>query len=328
MKQFIIHAGTHKTATSYIQSRLRANVNRLQSMGVESLYPGAESRKHKPLAAALKRQRWAVWKRYLRQVSGADTVLISAEQFTQPISQPDCFEPLLEVLLAAGYQLRVVVFLRDQPDYINARYVHSTRRLYHCIPFDAYVRIQMRRRQHIFDYDYLFRHLLSSPGLAIEFLPYKVAAGDPYERLMDHLGFHAADGWLPGDRSRGNIQPGCRGVWLAQQIGQRLREQDLKPRQIKNSGAVVRRIAQREGWTLDRYFGFTPELAQQVIDHYGPANDRFASSVWGCSWRSLFDGVLPRRQVYELPSDGPERDQMLGHLETAMATIASHRFKP
>ena len=324
MKPLILHAGTHKTATSYIQSRLRANRERLLSLGVRTDYPGLEATKHKPLAAALRRGQWRVWQRYLDRLGAAATpVLVSAEQFTQPLSRPDRFEPLAHLLAQWGYRLRVVVFLRDQPDYMNARYVHSTRRLYHCLPFDTYVLQQLRRRAHIFDYELLFGGLLGSDQLDLDVLPYRAGAGDPFERLMQHLGWGHAHGWLPADRTRGNIQPGRRGVWLAQQISERLQQQGINPSRLKNTGSVVRRIAQREGWSSDRYFGFSAELGQRVAHHYAAANGRFAQRVWGQAWDSFFPGPLPEQRVYRLPEAGAEQQAMLAYVDEAMAGLKS-----
>lgn len=322
MTPFIIHAGTHKTATSYIQSRLRANRERLLSLGLRTGYPGPEANKHKPLAAAVRRGDWRCWQRYLDGLGrGADPVLVSAEQFTQPLSRIDRFEPLARLLADRGYRLKVVVFVRDQPDYMNARYVHSTRRLYHCLPFNTYVHQQLRRRAHIFDYELLFGGLLGCSLLDLDVLPYRVGLGDPFERLMRHLGWNHGDGWLPADRSRGNIQPGRRGVWLAQQISERLRQQGINPRRLKNTGSVVRCIAQREGWSSDRYFGFSGPLGQRVADHYAAANGRLAQRIWGQPWEACFPEPLPEQRVYCLPDAGPDQQAMLARVEEAMASL-------
>jgi hypothetical protein len=322
LKTFIIHAGTHKTATSYIQSRLLANRQRLNELGVRTEYPGPPSKKHKPLAASLRRADWGLWERYLERLGKqTNQVLVSAEQFTQPLSQPEHFEPLTKLLSRWGYKLKIVVFLRDQPDYINARYVHSTRRLYHSQPFEDYVQQQLRERAHIFDYGMLFKNLLSDSKLEIKFLPYQANCGDPFERLMNHLGLKHREGWMSADQERGNIQPGCRGVWLAQELNQYLQTKKISRRKLKNAGKVIRHISKREQWDRDRYFGFSPELARRVQNHYAASNQEFAKRVWGEAWAKQFTAQVSERRVYELPSSGPEYEMMERILQEAIATL-------
>lgn len=84
----VIHAGTHKTASSYIQSRIAVNANQLAKSGVLVRYPASAALKHKPLASALAKRRWPIWKRFLRkQPADTSMLLLSAEQFTQPLTK-------------------------------------------------------------------------------------------------------------------------------------------------------------------------------------------------------------------------------------------------
>jgi len=124
----VIHAGTHKTASSYIQSRIAVNADQLARACALVGYPASVARKHKPLASALAKRRWPIWRRFLRkQPADASMLLLSAEQFTQPLTKKGGLKALVQMLKSEGWHLQVVLFLRDQPDYINARYVHSTR---------------------------------------------------------------------------------------------------------------------------------------------------------------------------------------------------------
>lgn len=304
-----IHAGTHKTASSYIQSRMVANRQLLGRQGLKVPYPDGTSRKHKPLAAALGKRRWTPWHRLLG--GDARQMLLSGEQFTQPLADPATLDALLEVLGKWGVRLQVVVFLRDQPDYINARYVHSTRRLYHHQDFESYVRLQLSERRHVYDYDHLFRELIRRPGVTTVFLPYGSAFGDPFSRMMEALGLPEPQrGWAPADPHKGNVQPGCQGVWLAQAIGERLAALGLDGKRLANAGAVVRRIAERQGWQDNRYCGFDGTTAEAVSAHYSEANDRFAQRVWGCCWRDRVPKVPMERRVFELPVDADERRRL------------------
>ncbi|MFO8238274.1 MAG: hypothetical protein R6U00_08525 [Prochlorococcaceae cyanobacterium] len=327
-RQLVIHAGTHKTATSYIQSRLAANQSQLARCGIAYRYPASSALKFKPLVHALARGQWRPWRRYLAALPpDATTVLMSAEQFTQPLARPDCHGSLLELLARVGFGLRVVVFLRDQPDYINARFVHSTRRLYHHQSFEAYVAEQLGPKgRPIFDYHHLFASLLDRAegrsDLDCVFLPYGSALGDPFERLMASQGWQPPTrGWRRADPRRGNVQPGCGGVWLAQAIGARLTELGVKATAL-HTGSVVRRIAERQGWTEDRYCGFDADSAARVAGHFASTNDAFARRVWDCSWRERVPVVPMQRRQFTPPSDPADRRKLDRLVDKAIVELA------
>lgn len=324
----VIHAGTHKTASSYIQSRMAANVDQLAEAGVVLRYPASAAAKHKPLAKALARSRWLRWQHFLRDLpADGPVVLLSGEHFTQPLAKPRCHKPLLELLEAKGFALRVLLFLRDQADYINARYVHSTRRLYHHQSFEAYVAAQMAERRRTYDYNHLFSPLVRNPSISCTFLPYGGVFGDPYERMMDALGCQAPqEGWQPADPAKGNVQPGCKGVWLAQAIGERLEQLGIRGRSMGNGGTVVRRIAEQQGWQDDRYCGFDADGASAVAAHYAKGNDAFARSVWGCSWRGRVPAVPMQQQRFDPPPAGPQRRQLETLVEQGLVELA--RYNP
>lgn len=253
---FVIHAGTHKTATTYIQSRIMANLDLLAAAGVHVSYPGDIARKHKPLAEDLGSRELAVWRRFLQNVPKEEAqVLISAEQFTQPLARPRIFRRLQRLLAEHGFRLRIVVFLRDQPDYMNARFVHSTRRLYHCQPFESYVEQQLNEGELIYNYSRLFARLLDAAAIETCFLPFASGLGDPYERLMQSQGWCSPQPWRPADPSQGNIQPGCRGVWLAQAVMRQMQERHGSWEHLLKASATIRQIAEREGWIAERYQG-------------------------------------------------------------------------
>lgn len=126
----------------------------------------------------------------------------------------------------------------------------------------------------------------------------------------------------------GNIQPGCKGVWLAQEVSRRLEQRGLQPRQVRNSSAAIRRIAEREGWTKDRYYGFDVGLQTRVVEHYAAANDTFAHQVWGKSWRDVFPLKTPTKAVYQLPDSGKEHDCMMKFADEVMRGLALNKAKP
>ncbi len=325
-RTLVIHAGTHKTASSYIQSRVAANSHALNDQNIFLRYPDPSRGKHKPLARSLAKRGWRYWRGYLGSVPDeVSTVFLSGEQFTQPLAKKNRLEPFVELLEKCGYQLRLVVFLRDQPDYINARYVHSARRLYHHQSFAAYVEEQLAHRRRVYDYSFLFRHWLSDPRIVLTFLPYSRTLGDPYERMAGSLGWcEPASGWQPADPSKGNVQPGCRGVWLAQAVGRRLEQLGIKGRSLVNAGAVIRSIAEQQGWIADRYWGFDGSLAARVSEHYAESNDRFAHRVWQCPWRQVVAHQELAQQMFDPPVASVDHDQLDGLVRQALSSLAKY----
>lgn len=320
---FVIHAGTHKTATSYIQNRMELNVKQLAAAGVYVRYPKTDTKKYKPLAKSLHARDWEKWQQYLDSIPASSAqVLISSEHFTQPLADPDVFTRLVQILNERGFQLRIVVFLRDQPDYMNARYVHSTRRLYHYLGFEEYVGKQLAEERHVFDYSYLFSGLLGCPDLQTCFLPFRSGLGDPFERLMQSQGWSTATSWAPADPSQANIQPGIRGVWLAQEVARRLAQRRIKPSVFRNKSIALRSITEREGWDSERYYGFTPELQDRVVAHYADSNDQFSQRVWGKPWRDVFPRQQPQRCVYSLPDDKEECRKMRAFIREALSKLS------
>ena len=80
---------------------------------------------------------------------------------------------------------------------------------------------------------------------------------------------------------------------------------------LRNTGAVIRSIAEREGWTKDRFYGFDQSMLENIIKHYAECNDRFSEKIWGKSWRSIYPMPQAKQKIYELPASGAERNRML-----------------
>jgi hypothetical protein len=130
------------------------------------------------------------------------------------------------------------------------------------------------------------------------------------------------EGWRAADPSRSNVQPGRRGVWLAQAISARLADFGVEASALANTGGVVRRIAEQQGWTEDRYCGFDTESARRVSDHFRASNDAFAQRVWGCSWREMVPEVPMRRRQFTLTDHPGERRRMQRLLWLGIASLA------
>ena len=126
--RLVIHAGTHKTASTYIQDRLFQNRTKLSEQGFIYDYPKG-TKTFKLLARDLCKGNWNPLKTHLNSHKDkGKNLLISAEQFAVPLNDPKTLRALQRLAQKKGYELEVVIFIRTQLDYINSRYTYFKRR--------------------------------------------------------------------------------------------------------------------------------------------------------------------------------------------------------
>ena len=141
-KTFTIHAGTHKTASTYIQSRLWRNRMILEKHGIKLLYSKEiKSGWFKDFAKWVEERNYRKVKSELKHIkTDAKHIVISAEQFARVLLTEERVDELRRILARFGYKLNIIIFLRDQPDYINSTYVQEVRRFYHSLDIPAFIK--------------------------------------------------------------------------------------------------------------------------------------------------------------------------------------------
>ena len=325
----VVHAGTHKTASSYIQNRLEANQSALRAQGIVLSWPGRPGRKHKGLVKAMVKGRIGPWKRYLNDgASSAWQVLVSAEQFTPAITEPSHLSFLDGIARSHGRTLRVVLFLRDQPDFLNSMYAHTVRRLYHHHPFDRYVRRKLRFPSWFPNYQRWLDAVRQHPTAELLVLPYRspdsASRGetDPFIQLAAGLGWVAPEqGWLPASRQSINTQVGARGIWLALEVGKAFAAKGINPRSLRNTGGLIREIAEREGWTHQRFQGFEPDAYLKVRQLLQSANDPLAMEAWGAPWAEVFPSSPQPRSIVAEPETDQDAKLMNGCVQEVVTRL-------
>ena len=302
--QLIVHAGTHKTASTYIQERLHRNRDLLSSQGVSLQDPLECKPKPKKLAAELCNRRSKRWKAFFTQQPEGQHCLLSAEQFAVPLTDPQCIRQLEALAEAAGYELHIVIFIRNQLDYINSRYIYSLRRFYHHQTFEQFVhdalrgklqnekpkRGKIKRRQDVFDFWNYFKPLLKAKakGLQVSFLPFRHGGIDPFEQFIRSINLSTALPWKACPQKHYNRSPGTRGVWLARVLSQLLMENNISPRNIENSSQIILKEERNQFWRDPNYWGYSRKLAKKVNRKFRTNNAKFAQAAWNCSWGEAF----------------------------------------
>lgn len=322
-----IHAGTHKTASTYIQSRLYQNRKLLSRHHLLFAFPARAGLKHKPLVAAANRGKWKRWHRYLDRHNNSDAnLLLSAEQFTRPLCSPDRLRKIRKILEGHGFSLHVFIFVRPQLDYMNSRYVHTLRRLYHSLSFEEYVlSFTSLQSGDFYNYGQFFKPLMDA-GVRCTFLPFSRLYGDPFQQLIDSLGLDSALKYAPAAPGSENVQPGTRGVWLSRLVVERLQKLGHSGHDLKNTSQVVRRVAERQGWHEERYFGFSYELAASTLNHYREGNELFANRAWNRSWDEVFPPQATKHSIY-MPTDPDDAQRMEKLADRIVDELASGNAK-
>lgn len=302
-----LHAGPHKTASTYLQARLEVNRPALERQGLRYPTPWGEH-SHRQLARALQAGRFEALERLLaRHRQWAGDLLLSAEHFVPIVSGSETLTALQRVCSEAGYGLHVISVVRPQAELLNSFYAHGLGRLYGAPSFQAYARAQLAgrrlrgpsRRRWIrmapvaLDVERRFAPLLAQPQLRSSFLPLAPRHRDPFEQLLELLGLSPGD-WLAAPPSQANEQLGRRGLGLAYLLNGELdtlplrRDRLIAEHRLNRLVDQLRDLARRRGWVSERFSGWRRRTLRRLEEQLGPGNERFAQRVWGCSWQELF----------------------------------------
>jgi len=326
-RSLVLHVGIHKTASTYIQHRLKSNQSFLRQQRL--LYPKRRC-EHLELVKALRQGNLQPWEQLLHQAqSQGCRPLISAEILSLVLTEPSgngggsLLADLLQLLNRLEVGLELVAFVRDQPTYLNSRYTQLLKRFYLAMSFGRYVRQTLRRPgESSCDYLDLFAEALHRPEVSCHFLPFRSGEGDPCERLLQAVGVADLSGLQPLHQLA-NVQPGWQAVWVAHRIALHLSEQYPEAWNSSACKASIRaeleRLAGEHGWTAEPFQGLNESLLNRIELRYGASNDQFAQQAWGCNWRDLFPRPTPQPSP-RAPRTARER-QLLLHLSEQLIAL-------
>jgi hypothetical protein len=342
----ILHAGTHKTASTYIQERLHLNRDLLKQQSITYQDPCFDRPKAKKLAGELCKYREKRWRRMLSNHKQDQHLLLSAEQFSVPLTNQKCIQNLEELANNFGFKLHIVVFIRSQLDYINSRYIYSLRRFYHSQTFEQFVsdaiegemhsewqqRGRITRRQDVFNFWTYFQPLIEAKksGLKVSFIPFQQNGNDPFQDLITTIGVAHNQTWEQCTSRHFNRSPGTRGVWMARLLSQKLRENKISTRSIDNSSQIILREEQQRRWKDPAFWGYSRRLKNQVIKYFKTDNDKFAKAAWGTSWATAFPDDIKllqrKKQIYQPQSI--EEEETMHAIATHLLRRIRHKIKP
>jgi hypothetical protein len=304
-----LHAGPHKTASTYLQARLHANRPGLERLGLRYPTPWREH-SHRHLARDLQAGRFQALERLLgQQRRWSGDLLLSAEHFAPLIRDPQALARLLRHGAAQGFALHVISFVRPQAELLNSFYAHGLGRLYGAPSFRAYVRAQLdgrrlrgpaRRRwirhaPQLLDFEQRFAAPLAAEGLRQSYLPFRPRRQDPFAQLLDLLELPPpVAGWRAAPAEQANEQLGRRGLGLAYLLNGELDRLPVRRNQLIAGHGLnrlveqLRQLARQRGWVAERFDGWQGRLPALLQQRFGASNERFSQRVWGQDWGEVF----------------------------------------
>lgn len=311
MSTLVIHAGTHKTATTLIQETLGHNRARLAAQGLVYPATGRAAGHHLLVSQWLghlkayrdDRAPAEHWRELIaRHAGGGATVLLSSEEFSRKAPKPVDMAALAGYGAAFGTR-RIVFVLRNQLGYIQSLYLEMQRQFR--MPGVAEYVKQCLRTGHasgmFLDYAALYDHALAAfPAGEIRLLSYEAlaAAGpDITTALLDALGLRPPGLALEAlPRDRANVSPEPLAAWAANRVSAPA---------IAGAGLVqLATEAFADEFGADaRSTLFTPAEAAAIAEHFEPMNraletrTRAVDPGFALAPLGLRDGLVHRGQL-------------------------------
>ncbi|WP_413440887.1 hypothetical protein [Synechococcus sp. MIT S1220] len=346
-RRLVIHAGTHKTASTYIQERLHKNRHLLSEQNYIYRYPSDHVTTFKSLVKDICNERWKKFKDYIDKSSESDKhLLLSAEQFSVPLNDANTLKKIKDIASKKGYDLKIVIFIRSQLDYINSRYTYSLRRFYHHLSFNDFLdtikegklagdgkqRGLIRKRDHIFDFWSHFGPLLEAKqaGINTIFLPFKQNQQDPFDQFLEAIELPTELNWAHCSNRYLNQSPGIRGVWLSRLLSERLKQEGIDHRMIEGSSKIILKEESWRGWKDQSFWGFNKHLAKSTYKFFEKHNELFAQQAWGSPWPDNFPNdpeLIKRKRCTYRPQSIHEEIEMHTIADQLVRRI-NHQINP
>ena len=239
--RLILHIGMHKTASTTIQKRLKANKQTLEEFGYRYV-----SKKRKGLLKAVQENNFKPWRELIREAKTQGmTPIVSHEAFSHVLcrprssKKPDCIgDWLLKKLSQTGVNVTVIGFVRDQPSYLNSHYTQHVKRFVTAQSLEAYAADAMQSsiKRNSCDPEQLFGWLEQHPSVHASFVPYgrsitpppalKDGPKEPFAQLIHYLGIPETVQFKPVPNL--NTQPGDLAIRTALQLSQELKREGIR----------------------------------------------------------------------------------------------------
>lgn len=217
----------------------------------------------------------------------APTVILSSEAFSRVASQAGGAELVEMAAQEISPSVTIVYFVRNQLSLMNSLYGQRVKSLRMTQTFDYHTQYYRGRR--FFDYEALLSPWYENGRVGFEAVRFTGSRDvDPLAQLLGVAGVDTTGCTLVQEKEDVNTSLGPVGIEAARLLGSFLRGMfpDFDSEEIA-SKRLYRQSSSRaraNGWCDESFWGWTPKTAQQTVDFFAPANNRFARAVWGTGW--------------------------------------------
>jgi hypothetical protein len=289
-----MHIGTPKAGSTTIQGFLRIRAKALADLGVDvpTLGEPHSTRAGWVLASALGKERdpaapstepWRRLDAHLKQSTG--DLVLSCEMFCPHLVHP------ARAAFAAGFfrlrniRLRIVMYVRDSPSYLNSFYTQRAKKLRMPKSFAEWAEDALGGGGDEHSYWRMVRNLLDVEGVEVIARPLDgLPAGGlipDFAGLVGHPGLDASDDEMRPFR---NATPGPRAIDVSSRVARVLEAKGVVPRENRPLIRVFRSELAAQGWRETPFFGPDAALAARITERFRADNETFAERLWGTPW--------------------------------------------
>lgn len=328
-----IHIGPGKTGSTSVQEFLRHNRHELEKRGLiipsiraprgpvmdnhVKLGTNNEINKDGKLKSSAK-----LWSQLDPLMSSAThDFVLSSEQFRWVfLKSPSSFQKICAYCRSKGYRPIVLAYIRDQPAWLNSRYVQNQSRLFSQLSFDEFTNRIMEDGS-ADPWQYL-KPYIENADCDLKIIPFETSAKRGLETdFISYCGVNNLEDLQSTDYQRPNA--GSKTVYAAQEIMRKLNTDVTKVDRYKRAIKKFNKRKSKLDWDKVPYSDLTPERIARIQQHYCESNEAFARKYFNASWSDICPAKTYQQSVFD-PSIASEK-QLAEVNEVIDKTVASLR---
>jgi hypothetical protein len=340
VRQLYLHVGYPKTGTSAIQAFLGANADVLEQLGLlvpktgRATTTGAHPVLIRTLAGMPVSPKLAVHEADIigeLAQSKHHSVLISSEMLADLLRREGQAKPLLTKLRSTGLNIVALLYVRNQPQWINSSYAQRVRSFVHWKDFASHVDSAVNHSA----YDpFKFYRLTTNYHLEVKARPFSidVRRGGVAHDFLDSIGCTERGSFIFPGQVNQSVGPFT--VEVARRLQEWLRGRAVGGLTFAQASAcrnALIRTVRAHRITEPPYCGLDNQTAAKIAAAFRYNNDRFARAIWRTSWRSIFSYDLDcefapndYRMIGVPPEMARPIEDVFATMQSKISSILSH----
>ena len=306
MKYLILHAGPHKTGSSYIQHNLEINSKILLNNDIKYF-------SYKITRKKFENKDFKFFHKLLNNKYKYN--ILSDEAFSKKIVLSKYLDPIIKICNELNRKLIIIYYVRNQCDLINSHYCHTIRRFYHTQTFEEYLDDFNLKE---IDLCKKFSYIFEMKDVEIKFIPF-IKGNDPFKDFLNVLKINLD---LKIESEKVNIQMGKYGTWIAIILHKLLKKHNFFNKDTENMkfANLIRRNLS-SSFKDDKYYGFTKEKYLKINNYFYESNKKFSNLVWKKEWTDIFDQRILDKNIYNGPDNEYEKKNIWKIINKALKDL-------